>query len=228
MPTRHAHYTANLVIMIVIANGETRLTELFPRADQIATWFKHVLLWRSQTTGSEFTDLADSLTMRSTITRDEQDAVLDLDDGSFAAPEVDLDWIYHELVKNMERDETQAFVLPHMHPGVLARRSLFQIAKTDALLQHTLEPLVAVLKDTVNSFVRFPGDRLRTTAHVLMRTVFLALDDVDDDVVAAGYLRCARIDAGPVAVERRSPGPLRQAAAGEDPRRRPGAARHRR
>lgn len=192
VPTRHSHYTANLVIMIVIANGETRLTQLFPRADQIATWFKHVLLWRSQTTGSEFTDLADSLTMRSTVTDDEQDAILDLDDGSFAAPDVDLDWIYHELVKNAETDESLAFVLPHMHVDVLARRSLFQIAKSDALLQHALEPLAAVLKDTVNSFVRFPGDRMRTTAHVLMRAVFLSLDDVDEDVVAVVYLRCAR------------------------------------
>jgi hypothetical protein len=193
VPTRYAHYTANLVILIVIANGGTRLTELFPGTDQIATWFKHVLLWRSQTTGSEFTDLADSLTLRNTITDNEQDAILDLEDGSFAASEVDLDWIYHELVKNMNGEEPGTFVLPHIHPDVLARRSRFQIVKSDATLQHALEPLAEVLKDTLNSFVRLPGDRLRTAAHSLMRAVFLILDDVDGDVAATAYLRCARI-----------------------------------
>ncbi|MDQ3788425.1 MAG: hypothetical protein M3422_14430 [Actinomycetota bacterium] len=185
--TRHSHYTANLVILIVIANGETRLTDLFPQRDRIATWFRHVLLWRSQTSGPGFTGLVDSFAMHRTMTDGEPDATLELDDGSFVTPEVDLEWLLHDHVKNIG-DEFAVFVFAHLHPDVMARRSHFQIAKSDALLHHTLEPLVAVLKDTVNSFARWPDDRLRSTAHLLMQAVFLRPDDA-----GTVYLRCARV-----------------------------------
>lgn len=193
VPTRHSNYTANLVIMIVIVNGETRLTELFPQSnDQMTTWFKHVLLWRSQTSGTGFTALVDSLAMRFTSVDGQQDAVVGLDDGSFVTPNVDLDWSLHNLVGHAT-DEFAVFVIAHLHPDVVARRSHFQIAKTDALFQHALEPLLAVLKDTVNSFARWPGDVLTSTAHLLMQAVFLRLDDVDAEVVATVYLRCAQV-----------------------------------
>lgn len=190
--TRHSNYTANLVIMVVIANGETRMAELYRMSDPGYGWYQHALLWRSQTSFSEFSDLVDSLALRYTMVDGKQDATLALDDGSFVAPKVDLDWTYHDRVEHM-RDEFAVFVLAHMHPDVLARRSHFQIAKTDALVQHVLEPLVAVLKDTVNSFVRWPEDRLRSTAHLLMQAVFLGLDDVDIGAIAEAYLRCAQV-----------------------------------
>ena len=187
LPTRLSHYTANLVILIVIANGETRLTDLFPRSDQNAAWFQHVLLWRSQTSGSGFTGLVDTFAMHRMLTDGEPDATLALDDGSFATPEVDLEWLFHDHVKHMG-DEFGVRVFAHLHPDVMARRSHFQFARSDAVLHHTLEPLVAVLKDTVNSFVRWPGDRLRSPAHLLMRVVFPQPDD--DGTV---YLRCAEV-----------------------------------
>lgn len=193
VPTRHSNYTANLVILVVIANGETRLTELFPQSDNLMrTWFQHVLLWRSQTSGTGFTALVDSLAMRFTSTDGQQDAVLDLDDGSFVTPKVDLEWILHNLVGHTT-DEFAVFVFAHLHPDVVARRSHFQIAKTDALFQHALEPLLMVLKDTVNSFTRWPNDVLRSTAHLLMQAVFLRPDDVDPSEVATVYLRCAQV-----------------------------------
>jgi hypothetical protein len=190
--TRYSNYTANLMITVVITNGETRLNELFRWGDPTLAWYQHALLWRSQTSFSEFSGLIDSLALRPTLDDGQQDAVLDLDDGSFVAPKVDLDWIYHERIDQV-KDEFAVFVLAHMHADVLARRSHFLMAKTDALVQHVLEPLVEVLKDTVNSFVRWPDDVLRSTANLLMQAVFLPLDDVDSDIVATVYLRCARM-----------------------------------
>jgi hypothetical protein len=189
VPTRHSNYTANLVIMVVITNGETRLSTLFRRDVTAMTWYQHALLWRSQTSFSEFSGLIDSLALNRTIADGQRDVVLGLDDGSFAAPPVDLDWIYHDRVNHL-KDEFAMFVLTDAHADVLARRSHFLMAKTDALVQHVLEPLVAVLKDTVNSFVRWPDDVLRSTAHLLMQAVFLPLSGVDPSVM---YVRCAQV-----------------------------------
>jgi hypothetical protein len=189
---RHSNYSANLVIMVVIVNGETRLTELFGVSDPIPAWFEHALLWRSQNRTSEFTGLVDSLALRHARAGDYRDAILSLDDGSFVAPAADLDWTYSERFKPND-DEVIAFVLAHFHPDVLGRRSYFLIAKGEALVQHLLEPLIAVLKDTVNSFLRWPDDSVRSAAYLLLQAVFLPLDNVDDDAVATVYLRCAQV-----------------------------------
>ncbi|MFC4852847.1 hypothetical protein [Actinophytocola glycyrrhizae] len=116
-----------------------------------------------------------------------QDATLDLDDGSFVTPEADLERLLHEHVKDVGA-EFRVFVFPHLHLDVLARRSHFQIAKGDAVVHHTLEPLVAELKDTVNSFVRWPEGQLRSTAHLLMQAVFQRPGDA-----GTVYLQCARV-----------------------------------
>lgn len=190
--TRHANYSANLVVMVVIVNGETRLTELFGVNEPIPAWYQHALLWRSQNRTPEFTRLVDSLELHPTTSGGHRDAVLNLDDGSFVVPTVDLDWIYSDVVEP-SADEVSTFVLANAHPDLLARRSHFLIAKGEALVQHLLEPLVAALKDTVNSFVRWPDDALRSTAHLLLQAVFMRLGDKDDEAVATVYLRCAQV-----------------------------------
>jgi hypothetical protein len=190
--TRHANYSANLVIMVVIVNGETPLTELFGTDKPMPGWFEHAMLWRSQTSNREFTGLVDSLELHQAWAGDHQDAILRLDDGSFVVPAVDLEWSFHDRVEP-GGDELIAFVVAHLHPDVLGRRSHFLIAKGEALIQHLQEPLIAVLKDTVNSFVRWPNDMVRSTAHLLLQAVFSRLGDVEDGVVATVYLRCAQV-----------------------------------
>lgn len=190
--TRHANYSANLVIMVVIVNGETRLTELYGEDNPVHTWYEHTLLWRSQNSNREFTGLIDSLELHQVVTDGQRDVVLRLDDGSFVVPPADLDWTFHDRVRPNE-DAVLAFVLATMHPDLLGRRSHFLIAKSDALVQHLQEPLIAVLKDTVNSFVRWPHDMVRSTAHLLLQAVFMRLGDMDAEAVATVYLRCAQV-----------------------------------
>lgn len=189
---RHANYSANLVTLVVIVNGETRLTELFGAADPIPLWYEQALLWRSQNSTREFNSLVDLLEVHQTRASDYRDAVLRLDDGSFVAPAADLDWTYSDLFK-LDDDELAMIIPANLHPDMLARRSHFLIAKSEALGQHLQEPLIAVLKDTVNALVRWPHDRMRSTAHLLLQAVFLRLGDADDDAVATVYLRCAQV-----------------------------------
>lgn len=190
--TRHANYSANLVTMVVIVNGETPLTELFGVDDPVSVWYQHALLWRSQTSNREFIGLVDSLEVHQVMADGHREVTLRLDDGSFFVPPVDLDWAFHDRVKPTN-DELLAFVLATSHPDVFGRRAHFLLAKGDALVQHLQEPLVAVLKDTVNSFVRWPGDRLRSAAHLLLQAVFMRLGDAGSDAVAGVYLRCAQV-----------------------------------
>lgn len=192
MVTRHALYTANLVILIVIAKREVRLAELFRDGRPGTTWLKQAQLWRSQMSGSEYEGLVNSLAVRRVLHDGKLDIWLAFDDGTYVPPYIDLDQTYHYSA-NIVRDEPGIFVSTDQHPDALRRWALFSMTRSDAVVLHVLEPLVEVLKETVNSFVRWPGERLRSTAHLLMQAIFLSGDAVDEATVAQVYRRCAEI-----------------------------------
>jgi hypothetical protein len=195
-PTRHSIYTANLVILVVIVKGEARVTELFDVGDPVTAWYQHALLWRSQMSNSEYVNLVDTLVVSSVIREDRTlDVRLHLDDGTYVPPDVDLYETYLDRVVNL-RGDPAIFVAADQHPDVLRRRALFTMAKSDAVFQHVLEPLVAVLKDTMNVFVRWPDDMMQSAAYLLMQAVLLpfgAARATDDEAMAKVYRRCAQV-----------------------------------
>ena len=147
MPTRHAVYTANLVILVVIFKAEARVSELFGTGKPVDAWYQHALLWRSQMSGSEYDSLVDTLVVRSSLRGDTMDVQLTLDDGTYTPSDVNLDEAYRIHRRNLQGDPA-IFVAPYQHPDVLERRALFTLAKGDAVVQHLMEPLVAVLRRT--------------------------------------------------------------------------------
>lgn len=190
--TRHALYRANLVILVVIAKREVRLVELFGDERPGTTWLQHAQLWRSQMRGSEYEGLVNTLAVRRVLHDGVLDVRLAFDDGTYVPPYIDLDQTYHHSA-NILPGEPDIFVSTDQHPDALRRWALFGMTRSDAVVLHVLEPLVEVLKETVNSFVRWPGERLRSTAHLLMQAIFLPVDAVDDATMAQVYRRCAEI-----------------------------------
>lgn len=190
--TRHALYTANLVILVVIAKREVRLAELFGDERPGTTWLQNAQFWRSQMSGSEYEGLVNTLAVRRVVHDGMLDARLAFDDGTYVPPYIDLDQTYHHSA-NILPGEPGVFVSTDQHPDALRRWALFGMTRSDAVVLHVLEPLVEVLKETVNSFVRWPGERLRSTAHLLMQAIFLPGESVDEATVAQVYLRCAEI-----------------------------------
>lgn len=190
VPARHAIYTANLVILVVIAEAETRVTQLFGVTKPVDTWYAHAQLWRSQMRGSEYDGLVDLLAVR----RDDHtlDVLLTLDDGTYVPPEVKLDLTYKIRQRNLE-GEPAVFIATDQHPDRLRRAALFSQARNDAVVQHLLEPLVAVLKETMNSFVKWPQEEMRSAAHLLMRAVLSPPETTDGAAMALVYRRCAHV-----------------------------------
>lgn len=188
VPARHAIYTANLVILVVIAEAETRVTKLFGVTNPVDTWYAHAQLWRSQMSGSEYAGLVDSLAVLSLS----GELLLRLDDGTYVPPEIDLDVTYRVHRRNLQGDPA-VFVATDHHPDRLRRTALFTQARNDAVVQHLLEPLVGVLKETMNSFVKWPDDVMRSTAHLLMRAVLSPPDTAEAEAMALVYRRCAQV-----------------------------------
>ena len=189
VPTRHAVYTANLVILAVIAGAETRVAELFGIGKPPSAWYQHALLWRSQLSGSEFRELVDSLAVRH---GQRGELLLTLDDGTYAPPEIDLEQTYRYHGLNL-RGEPAVYVATDHDPDKLRRTALFTRARGDEVVQHLLEPLAAVLKDTMNTFVKWPDGPMRSAAYLLLRAVLPPPDTVDDEDMAQVYRQCAQV-----------------------------------
>jgi len=188
VPTRHAVYTANLVILVVISEAETRVAKLFGVGNPGFAWYQHALLWRSQMSGSEYQELVDSLAVRH---GPGGELLLTLDDGTYAPPEINLHQTYRDQ-PNLQGDPA-VFVATDHHPDRLRRTALFTQARNDAVVHHLLEPLVAVLKETMNSYVKWPDDVMRSAAYLLMRAVLSPPDTADGEAVAQVYRRCAQV-----------------------------------
>jgi hypothetical protein len=189
VPARHAIYTANLVVLVVIAETETRVTQLFGVTNPVNTWYAHAQLWRSQLSGSEYDGLVNTLAV---LRRDSLELRLRLDDGTYVPPDVDLDKTYRVRDRGLQGDPA-VFVATDQHPDRLRRTALFTQARNDAVVQHLLEPLVDALKDTMNSFVKWPDDVMRSAAHLLMRAVLSPPDTTDGAAMEQVYRRCAQV-----------------------------------
>jgi len=190
--TRHAFYTANLVLLVVIAEAEAWVTRLFGVDNPVGVWYQHAMLWRSQMSGPEYAGLIDSLVVRYGEHDRTLDVRLTLDDGTYVLPDFNLEETYREHGLNLH-GEPAVFVVTDHDPDKLRRTAQFTRARGDAVVQHLLEPLVTVLKDTMNSFVKWPDDVLQSTAYLLMRAVLAPVDGTDDETRARVYRRCAQV-----------------------------------
>lgn len=195
--SRHALYTANLVILVVIAKREVQLVDLFRGGRPDVRWLQYALFWRSQMSGSEYEGLVNSLAVRRKLVHDGPENRLEVrlafDDGNYAPDPIELDQAYYRSANVHPSESGTIFVSTDQHPDALRRWALFGMTRSDAVMLHVLEPLVEVLKETVNSFVRWPGEQLRSAAHLLMQVIFLPGGTVDDETVAQVYRRCAEI-----------------------------------
>jgi len=76
-PSRHAAYSANLVLLIVLVGGPVTGRELFPQElFSVKAWRQHVLLWRSQFSGEGWRSLAAALHLKRLWVGDERDITL--------------------------------------------------------------------------------------------------------------------------------------------------------
>ena len=191
-PTRHAFYTANLVLLVVVAEERAWVTNLFGMDNPVGAWYQHAMLWRSQMSGSEYAGLIDSLAVQYGKHDGTLDVLLTLDDGTYVLPDFNLDESYRDHRLNLQ-GEPAVFIATDHDPDKLRRTALFTRARGDAVVQHLLEPMVKVLKDTMNSFVKWPEDVLQSAAYLLMRVVLEPVDATDDATRAQVYRRCAQV-----------------------------------
>ncbi|WP_328375832.1 hypothetical protein [Micromonospora zamorensis] len=189
LTTRHAAYSANLVLLAVCLARNLTAGELFGlTTDRVAPWHREVLLWRSQLSSEDWSGIGQILTLRRIWDGALRDIQLELAADEVEPPPVDPAWTY-ELPNPGDRID----VYGQHRPAVLSRKGYLQCGNLDDVALHTMAPLLDYLGATVNTFVGFGNDDYGSAAHALLQAWLLPLREATSDERQRSYLRCARL-----------------------------------
>jgi transcriptional regulator with XRE-family HTH domain len=186
--SRHAIYSANLVLLIVTLAGSVTASELFPAsADPPGTWHRATLLWRSALTEEVWTDLALAFSVQHCFDGDRRDLRIQLAADPPEPPEpVDPYWLYKGGTGGTD-EEPARWSRPYWDQ--IPHKMDISCGTNDSVILHAVEPVLNQIGATVMTFTRTDG-RSSSAAHDLLALwLSAALGDSDDRT--AGYQRCA-------------------------------------
>lgn len=189
LTTRHAAYSANLVLLAVCLARKLTAGELFgPTTDRVALWHREALLWRSQLSSEDWSGIGATLTLHRMWEGHLRDLQLELAAGDVKPPSVDPAWTYEVAIPSNRVD-----VYGQHSPAVLSRKGYLQCGNLDDIALYTLAPLLDHLGFTVNVFFGFDDDEYGSAAHALLNTWLLPLREVTSDERQRTYVRCAKV-----------------------------------
>jgi hypothetical protein len=195
---RQAAYSANLVLLAVVAAGTLQGSVLFGQDEPVDAWHRHTLLWRSQLGRPDFYTLVDALAVQRIRDEDERDIELGLDDGTVEVAPVDLGWTYPLPADGRG---WPYYTLFDQDLPMLARMANFHCGEDTDLLQHALAPFESVLDRGLNTFgPREPGARPTSALHRLNELWLLRLrgDTVSPEERRSAYQACVQVVVEPV------------------------------
>ncbi|WP_127502890.1 NACHT domain-containing protein [Actinoplanes solisilvae] len=186
---RHAAWSANLVLLIVLVGGPVTAKELFPAAsDGVAWWRQTGLLWRGQLATEGWNGLVHSLQVSREWDGDRRVLWIGLaDDGP--VPPIDLDWAYPRVAATADRDGGLA---KWRHYGFedMRRHSYFLCDRVDDTAMHVAEAFGGSLEPAVGTLHALPGGPVVSPARALIEV----LTSPDEELIPA-YDRCLSIAA---------------------------------
>nr|WP_140158122.1 hypothetical protein [Micromonospora sp. NBS 11-29] len=182
-PARCAAYTANLLLLILAAAGETDGRTLFPE-DPVAEWRAQVGLWRSQLSPEEWQGLSDLLSLDRLGSGPDRDVRLRLGYGLLAVPP--------------DADPLWALGLPPGSPVGLPAELLTRVRRAahlacdvdGAVLAGALEPMFDKLATALAVIDGPKSGGSSSAAHALLEAWLLPLRSASQEERRRVYLRC--------------------------------------
>ena len=165
--TRHAAWSANLVVLAVLAAGEVTGTQLFPQEPDLArAWRREALIWRSQLAGYGWEGLHETIALNREWKGQQKEIRLSRNDGTFMPEALDMFWTF-----NVPRDpevRKEIYSSP-THSSLMTQRKInFVCNNSEDTLAHGLAPLVSSFPTTANVLVVLDDERIVSAVHALI------------------------------------------------------------
>lgn len=185
VPARHATYSANLVVLVVLVTGEVGADDFFPAStDPIDDWRRLTLLWRSQLPDEGWKELIRTLTVHREWNGDQRTLRLvqgNPSNGPTWYPEPY--WIhghYGPADPARPRGEHEGLSWREGTYGYLRKQGRFQCIADDDVVMHALDPLFPQLDVAIFTFVVKHGWKGPVSAAHALITLWVATSRYED------------------------------------------------
>jgi hypothetical protein len=177
VPSRHALYAANLLLLTVSLSGDAGVTasELFPRSGDVKSqWHTMALLWRSQLPPEGFTSLVRRIDVRREWHEGHRNLRI-----THATPNPDLTvnpyWTYDHPPGASERGTgpTGWYGWKMRDVDGLRRQERFLCGHDEDVLLHAVEPLLDAIPDALVGFGGYWPDRAPSAVNALLRLLLM-------------------------------------------------------
>ncbi|MEU2700425.1 NACHT domain-containing protein [Micromonospora aurantiaca (nom. illeg.)] len=184
-PARYAAYTANLLLLVLVAARETVGRNLFPE-DSVAEWRAQVGLWRSQLAPEEWQSVSDLLALERLGTGSDRDVRLWLDGGLTVPPDADPVW----ALGASREAYADGLGLPAELLTRVRRAAHLACDIDGAVLVGALEPVFDKLVTALALVAGPDSGGASSAAHALLDAWLLPLRAASDQERRRVYLRC--------------------------------------
>jgi hypothetical protein len=189
VPARHAAYSANLTLLIVLVYGEVTEQELFPGClDAVSEWQRITFLWRSQLSSEGWNRLVHTIAVCREWDGDRRIIRLKPADGKNTAPSVDPYWSYN--IKPCQRTQGAYQRWRHYSYDDLRLHSHFTCDRIDDTIMHALEPFSDSLDPAIGTILGLSEGHALSPAHALVTLLLTVGHDVAEDTLLSAYKTC--------------------------------------
>ncbi|MEU4478808.1 hypothetical protein AB0F68_12190 [Micromonospora sp. NPDC023966] len=189
VPARYAVYSANLLLLNLVAGGPLTGRMLFPEAtDVVDEWRAQVGLWRAQLDPEEWQGLTDLLALERIGEGAGRDVRIWTDDQFAAPPDLDVLWSM-----GLSSLRGTPYGLPREMLARLRRNAHLTCDADAAVVVHALEPMFDRLPTALAAFHDVGNAVLPSAAHALVEAWLLPLRPATQQERMAVYLRCVHL-----------------------------------
>ena len=200
VPARHAAYSANLTVLVVLATGEVTGSHLFPAAvDPVSEWRYIALLWRSQLPSEGWEGLFSAIDLDRIWDNGKRDITLrpGETDGarSQRTREIDPYWSQNQEYRLTSDNPDSSYIWVRFDDLQLREQVWFLCDEADDTFAHALEPLATDLGKVTNTFHTYGSDPKRavSAAHALVALLLASSKDSTQDELMIAYEDCLKI-----------------------------------
>jgi hypothetical protein len=174
--TRHAAWSANLVVLAVLAAGEITGTQLFPQEPELElAWRNEALIWRSQLSGYGWEGLYETIALERVWDGQRREIRLWRSDGTFVPDTLDVYWTFD---MPPDPEARKGIFTSRAHNSLIMRRKInFVSTKSEDIMAHGLLPLVSAFPEIANIFVILDDGRAVSAAHALLSALYAPYQD---------------------------------------------------
>ena len=187
---RNAAWSANLVVLAVLAAGEITGSQLFPDApDTAGAWRTEAMMWRSQLGGHGWEGLHETITMTRVWDDQRRGIRLGRTRGQFVHEAVDLLWIF-DVSPDPQVREGVSFLKSH-DPLLSQRKINFACNMSEDILSHIAAPSISSFPATFNVFIMLDNEHVVSAIHALLSAFYAPYqEDRHED---SAYLDLAQV-----------------------------------